>query len=544
MTMKVYNTYIKLVQKQKGKVIIGFILLILNAIITIRIPFLLDKVMDTLFGISDKGYFFFLKVFFSYVMLFYIQQLIGTAIALLFKKVGNSNTQYVSEDIVKRVIHSIKMEQSHFDFGNALVVLNSDCFQFAENGILLLFQMCELIINIFALFFYMWTTNSIMAIIVTILFVILSISQKYMNNKISSCIEKDREESEKHTRITNTIVEHKNAIYRDDSYEYISNRFEIILKDLLNVRYNMVKIMQSNQLINAFVIIMNMSCVFVLGSYFVASGEMSLGSLMTFNMFSSSFGSYITQIPNFFVQKKTFDTSCKRINKFTDTDMCEADKENNIDFPDILNLKDISFRYSDEQSWILRRKNFEFAQGRIYSIIGKNGVGKSTILKLISGEIPICEGDILINNEEVDLFVNKNIWDKYISYFSSDVILYNDTLLNNMTLNKEYSQDLLNYLLDMMDLSSWIFGLPNGLETQVDDLMLTLSDGQKQKIVLIRYLLNIKKVFLLDEVEKHIDEKTKKNIMKYLQKIKEDKIIIIATHDETILSYCDDGFCV
>ena len=510
--MNVYRTYLKLVQKQKGKVIIGFILLTLNAIITIRIPFLLDKVMETLFGISEKGYLFFLKVFFSYVVLFFIQQLIGTSIALLFKKVGNLNTQYVSEDIVKRVIHSIKMDSNYFDFGNALVVLNSDCFQLAENGILLLFQICELVINIFALFFYMWTTNRIMTVIVTLLFVILSLIQKYMNKKISSCIEQDRKESEKHTRITNTIVEHKNAIYRDDGYKYISNRFKIILKNLLNVRYNMVKIMQSNQLINACVIIMNMCCVFVLGAYFVADGEMSLGSLMTFNMFSSSFGSFITQIPSFFVQKKMFDTSCKRINKFTNIDMCEDVKNNNIESPQMLKLKEISFRYTYNQSWILNSKSFEFTEDKIYCIRGGNGVGKSTILKLISGEIPVCEGKIIINNEEVNLFKNKTIWDEYVSYFSSDVILYNDTLLNNMTLNKAYNQDHLNYLMDMMDLSSWISGLSNGLETQVDDLMMTLSDGQKQKIVLIRYLLNIKKIFLLDEAEKHIDEKTKNNI--------------------------------
>tara|TARA_B110000977_G_scaffold200824_1_gene292780 strand:+ start:611 stop:2320 length:1710 start_codon:yes stop_codon:yes gene_type:complete len=224
-------------------------------------------------------------------------------------------------------------------------------------------------------------------------------------------------------------------------------------------------------------------------------------------------------------------------------ELSEFDKKKEKSFIEIpieksIELKNISFNYGDENKEIFKDLNFKISTGEIIGLEGENGTGKSTFLKVISGLIKPSKGEIIIDDKKLNNFVNYN-WQNNISYVEQNVFLFNDTILQNITLNEEkYNKEKLDKIIAGINLRDFIELQDEGLNKVIAENNSNVSGGEKQKIAICRALYRNCKFILFDESLSNIDEKSVLIIKDYLKSIKDIGIIIIS-HKKSTLSFCD-----
>ncbi len=207
---------------------------------------------------------------------------------------------------------------------------------------------------------------------------------------------------------------------------------------------------------------------------------------------------------------------------------------------DSLTMKNISFSYNKEKKFIY---NFSqtFKKGNTYCIYGPSGSGKSTIINLIMSFLEPDNGKILINNE-IDIFENQKLWFNNISYLPQKIFLLNDNIINNVAFGvdeKNINRSRVLEVLNKVNLYKELNKFDKGLETELGNNGLVLSGGQAQRLGIARNLYSNKSLMILDEFTSSLDQTNEDKIFEEINKIKENKIIIIVSHSENIKMKCD-----
>lgn len=165
---------------------------------------------------------------------------------------------------------------------------------------------------------------------------------------------------------------------------------------------------------------------------------------------------------------------------------------------DRITLKNVTFRYRDKS--VLKNVFVTFEKGKKYAIIGKSGSGKSTLLKLIAGYYDKFDGTICTDEYEA--------LPDGVAMIHQKTFLFNDSILNNITMWKSYSDAEVREAVQKAGLTEFIANLPYGMDTLVEENGSNLSGGECQRIAIARALLSHKDVLLMDEATASLDEQT------------------------------------
>ncbi|MBL1227834.1 ATP-binding cassette domain-containing protein [Enterococcus sp. BWB1-3] len=201
-----------------------------------------------------------------------------------------------------------------------------------------------------------------------------------------------------------------------------------------------------------------------------------------------------------------------------------------------LSLKNLSFSYN-EANKCLSGININFEKGKMTGISGKNGSGKSTLMKIILGVLKPDSGVIRINNKKFSSLHGTNITEAVNAYFP-EMGTFKNTVERNIKFGLSNTQALKNQRIDYLKECM-------GLELADDHVIHAqggnLSQGQIQKILLLRTLYEEKSVYMFDEPTTNLDQKSVDAFIKVLKALAatEDKIIILITHDSYLLEQCD-----
>lgn len=224
-----------------------------------------------------------------------------------------------------------------------------------------------------------------------------------------------------------------------------------------------------------------------------------LGSLV--ELFPNFIGgrAVMNKVDNDFSSKKVETAGCISLNCFI----------NEIVF------SDVSFSYNVSQCETLRIKSLVIEKGKKYLICGPSGGGKTTLLKLLQRIYEPNRGTITIDGisaSEIDEVSYYSI----ISCVEQSVFLFEDTILNNITLNRDVSEDMVKKAVDISGLNEFIGSLPDGLNTKVFDNGKNISGGQRSRIALARAIAAGSPVLILDEAFANLDRESAMNIERKL----------------------------
>ena len=225
----------------------------------------------------------------------------------------------------------------------------------------------------------------------------------------------------------------------------------------------------------------------------------------------------------------------------------ENDKNNNFqnnlkkdDIPEFEELKIKNLSFSFDQKIVFEKINFEIKKNKIYGIIGQSGYGKTTFLNILTGLYDV-ETEI-IYNKKIKLS-NFKILQRQMCYVPQSVYLYDDSILNNITLGDKFSnfsRNRIEKIFNRLGLTDFINNLPENLNTIVGENGTKLSGGQIQRIGIARALYHKKKIIFLDEFTSSLDNQTEKELLEYLKEISNETTIILVTHRKQPLKICDE----
>ena len=199
-------------------------------------------------------------------------------------------------------------------------------------------------------------------------------------------------------------------------------------------------------------------------------------------------------------------------------------KDANIEF------KSVNFSYDLDEDKTLKLINLEFKGGKMTSLVGHSGSGKSTILNLIPRFYDIQSGDITIDDQSLYKSTIESIRDE-ISMVSQETTLFDDTIKNNIKYGKEDATD--DEILEVSKLSfchEFIKNLPDQYETLIGENGVRLSGGEKQRLSIARAMMKRSSIILLDEATSSLDTETESKIQEALKILTKNKTTIVIAH--------------
>jgi subfamily B ATP-binding cassette protein MsbA len=196
-----------------------------------------------------------------------------------------------------------------------------------------------------------------------------------------------------------------------------------------------------------------------------------------------------------------------------------------------IRFSNVSFSYNKGEKNVLENISFEIKAGKSLAIVGRSGSGKSTIVNLLARFYNLSKGEIFIDDIPIQEYVLSNLR-KNISLVNQDVILFNDTISNNLAYGELTNTTTADQLIaaETAHILDFAKEFPNGLETIIGDRGELLSGGQRQRIAIGRAILKDAPILILDEATSSLDSKSERNIQLALDKLMKNCTTLVIAH--------------
>ncbi|MAW17039.1 MAG: ABC transporter permease [Pelagibacteraceae bacterium] len=222
--------------------------------------------------------------------------------------------------------------------------------------------------------------------------------------------------------------------------------------------------------------------------------------------------------------------------------------KNEKDLPDLKIIKcdmsfdNVSFKYELTEEKAIKSINLKIEGGKVTALVGKSGAGKSTIINLIPRFYDPQEGEIKIDNQSINRINLNSLRDK-ISLVSQDVVLFDDTIKNNIAYaDSNATQKDIEEACNFAAADEFIKKLPNKYETVVGENGVRLSGGQKQRISIARAILKKSPIILLDEATSSLDTESERVVQNAINNLIKGRTTIVIAHRLSTIHNSDKIF--
>ena len=238
---------------------------------------------------------------------------------------------------------------------------------------------------------------------------------------------------------------------------------------------------------------------------------------------------------------RAFKPVLKDILKSLDTsDMTNYPYSDELEYKKSVQIKNVSFRYKDDNPWLFEDVNFSFPKGSCIGLVGESGSGKSAFVDILMGLIEPSKGEVVIDGKKI---TNSNVtsWWKKISHVPQNVYLLDDTILENIVFGSsiEKSESRAVIAAEKSELGNLLDGFEDGIETKIGERGSLLSGGQQQIIGIARALYREPQMLILDEATSALDTETEEKVIENIFTLNENMTIFMVTHRLSSLSRCD-----
>lgn len=295
-----------------------------------------------------------------------------------------------------------------------------------------------------------------------------------------------------------------------------------------------IEIWQSLTLYQRIIIIFTQLAIYLISFGLIRKGQMTIGQLVMFNGYSAMFfgpfvrlGTNWQWLQNGIVNLTKAEELVKQSpEKYTPKKPIKVE-----DIKGDIEFKNVSFDYADKKKrTILNDLDFEAKAGKVIALVGESGVGKTTLIDLISLYYFPTKGRIFIDgvdNQKLDLkFLRSKI-----AIVPQDITLFNDTVKNNIKYGSfEANDEQIAWAAKMAHADHFINAFPKKYDQIVGERGIKLSTGQRQRIALARAFLRNPKILILDEPTSALDAKSESYIQDALTKLMKDKTTLIIAH--------------
>jgi len=525
---RLYKDYSK---KYINKILISVFFGVLVAASTSAIAWLLDPAIKKIFVEKDQSLIFIIPLliivaftvkgfalyFAKAIMIRVAEEIKKILQSQMVKSLINADTQLIDQKHSGKFISNLTYDVNHIT--NML-----------STAILSLFKDS---LTLFGLLFVMFYQNWKLSLIAIIMIPIAGMASKTLGKRIGKVVTEAQEKSGfLNTHLIELFKNHKLIkIFQREDYE--SKRTDGHLDQLKekNIKINTIFVRLS-PIMETLTGIMIAILIFYSGKL-ALEGEIEIGNFFSFLAAMMLAYQPVRALSTMNMILKQGLSAANRILPIIDNQNKIADQKDsqNIKITNSnIKFNNINFKYNIDEKDVLANVSLDIAGGKMTSLVGHSGSGKSTILNLIPRFYEVQSGDILIDNQSIYKVKIKSLRDK-ISLVSQDTTLFDDTIKNNIKYAKnDVTDDEIIAAAKFSYAHEFIEKLPNGYETIIGENGVRLSGGEKQRLSIARAMIKKSPIILLDEATSSLDAETESKIQDALKILTKDRTTIVIAH--------------
>jgi len=416
------------------------------------------------------------------------------------------------------------------DSGDMIQRVTSDVETTTGFVVLQFMQLIGLVASLFSGVFQMYHINTTIMWVCLAVIPIYAISSIFYFVKIEKVFERvEKDESEMMTIIQENVSASKVVkAFANEPFEI--EKMEVKNRQFTNSNIRANKIVAIYWGSMDFISMSQYALVTILAIMFVRNGTMDgasfAASLMLIGLLVwpiRGLGRLINEFTKAFVAIGRINHIFEQKTEYEEDGTLEPEINGHIVF------KNVSFKFEDDNNYLLKNISFEINKGDTVALIGKTGSGKTTVINLLM-RMYNYEGSILIDGVELST-IKKQHMRRSIGAVLQDPFLYSRSVYENISItNKTASKDKIIAAAQTAALQSDIHTFKNGYETMVGEKGTTLSGGQKQRVAIARVLVSEKPILIFDDALSAVDNKTDMMIRQALGEKTNQSTNIIITH--------------
>ena len=306
------------------------------------------------------------------------------------------------------------------------------------------------------------------------------------------------------------------------------NKINKLYLTSMNNNLNFSKLINTQDLLNDLFEGIILLFILYTGSNLIMDNLLTIGSLITFNSLVYYFITPIKSSLDFYKDLFYVKNSIKRINNILNYKYEKLDKNTNLLITGDIKINNLEFSYNNKTN-IINDISLSINDKDKVLILGSSGSGKSSLLKLLYKYYEVERNKIYINDYDINDFTLKDIREN-ITYISQNEVLYNDTIRNNIILDRSIDDKSFINVCNMLYVNEIIKDNILSYDYSLEENGANISGGQRQRIILARALLKNSKIILIDEGLNEIDINLERKILKNIFAYYKDKTIIIVSH--------------
>ena len=276
------------------------------------------------------------------------------------------------------------------------------------------------------------------------------------------------------------------------------------------------------------------SFVLAIGGYLVTSGNIGLGTLTTFILYSQRLFEPLRQLAERFTQIQGGLTAIERINELLEEEIEIKDtiiKKDEVKYTSVkgkIEFKNVSFFYK-ENDYVIKNLSFKVNPGQRIAFVGPTGSGKTTLIRLLCRLYEPQKGEILIddiNIKNIPLIDLRNM----LGVVLQDTFIFSGNVAQNLKLSSDIKDKELEILCQKLGLNELLKKLPNGLQTPLRERGGNLSSGERQLLSVARVAIRNPSILIMDEATAFMDPTTEATLQKDLNNILENRTALVIAH--------------
>lgn len=519
----------------KKKYLLGFLFIIMSSIIGALIPYLLSMIID-----NKNQFFYSLDNKILVALLFLIHTLFITIGNFQFVDISEEILYRFRQKIIKNILYTSMKDADNLEMGKIPSHIDNNLKFVQEYYASSLPSFINSIFVFFISLIFLFKIDVkltlllflLLPILATIIIPITILSGKY---------------SDKYQEEAANYIEKIYNIFNNILYIKVLNAQKEITEKLDKNNQNIRKYSSINNKINSFVqpflmlvLLAVLSLVFVYGANRVTKGFISIGSLIAFLLYVFQLLSPVSGISYYFSSLSKKNANIKEINQYLELKDEEVnDKAENINLESIENIefKNVSFDYKDDISFI-RNLNLKINKGEKIAIVGDSGAGKSTLFKLLLKLYLPKDGVITFNSKNIMDIPYEKLRNKFTLIPQENSII-GSNLIDFLELgNKKIDEVKIKYYIHLLKLDKK-FNLDNLNNINFGVGGKSLSTGEKQRILILKALLDDFDILLMDESTSALDSELENEVFDIIENEFSDKILISIAHRLSTVKHVD-----
>ena len=297
--------------------------------------------------------------------------------------------------------------------------------------------------------------------------------------------------------------------------DYIDNGYQF------NNKYNKIKLLKDSTINIGMLLIM------LIGGLLIVEDKLSISLFIVFIFFAQYFFEPMRNILEISPLLSASYNALYRISDFYDIKGEEYSKEEVLNKGNIL-LNNVSYSYNNKDK-VINNINLEIKSGEKVLIGGFSGIGKTTISKILMKYLNVEDNQVMLNNKDINDY-SLGVIRHSICYVSQEEVLFNDSLYNNLVLDRNINKDELDKVLNMVYINDILKRHKKDYYMLLEENGSNISAGERQRLIIGRSLFKNSQIYIFDESLSNLSVSIERNILKNIFNEYRDKTIIVISH--------------